>query len=124
MGKRRQRESRDGAVSVPAYLWFCLLRMAHVWFCLLACLGYAARYLNRPGRLLAYLNGAVYPLFCLHLPIIVAAAYLVVPQRLSVALKYAMITTTTVVLALAVYELAIRRSGWLRPLFGLHKSRT
>jgi peptidoglycan/LPS O-acetylase OafA/YrhL len=108
----------SGPVDLATYVWFCVVKVANVWFWLLACLGYAGRYLRHATPLLNYLNEAVYPLFCVHLPIIVALAYLIVPHCLPVAAKYLAITTGTVVASLAAYELA-RRPGWLRPLVGL-----
>jgi len=67
---------------------------------------------------LDYLNDAVYPLFCLHLPIIVGLANLIVPLGWSVWSKFAVITSCTVILTLAGYE-AARRVAWLRPCLGL-----
>lgn len=107
-----------GPVNVGGYLWFCLVRVANVWFWLLACLGYAGRYLRFSPRALNYFNDAVYPLFCLHLPIIVGLAYLVVQLDWSIWWKYAAITSATVILTLFCYE-GIRRVTWLRPLLGL-----
>lgn len=109
----------DGEIDILNYVWFCVLRVSNVWFWLLTCLGYAGRYLQRPGRLLTYLNNAVYPLFCLHLTIIVALEYVIVPLDWSIAAKYLAVTTGTIVLALGSYELIWRRVAWLRPLVGL-----
>lgn len=101
------------------YVGFCLLRVANVWFWLLICLGYAGRYLQRPSRVLSYLNKAVYPLFCLHLTIIVALEYLVVPLEWSIGAKYVVITTGAVAATLGSYELIRRKIAWLRPFVGL-----
>jgi len=109
----------NGETDIGTYIWFCILRVSNVWFWLLACLGYAGRYLQRPSRLLTYLNGAVYPLFCLHLTIIVALEYVIVPLDWSVLTKYLVITTGTLVIALGSYELIWRRIAWVRPLLGL-----
>ncbi len=109
----------DGEVTIAAYLWFCVVRVANAWCWLLVCLGFAGVWLQRPGRVLSYLNDAVYPLFCLHLPIVVALAYVIVPMDLSITVKYLSITSATVVLNLGIYELLLRRVGWLRPLVGL-----
>lgn len=108
----------NGKTDIGTYVWFCLLRVSNVWFWLLACLGYAGRYLQRPGRVLTYLNKAVYPLFCLHLTVIVALAYAIVPLDWSIPTKYLVMTTGTTALTLAGYEL-LRRIAWLRPLVGL-----
>ena len=68
---------------------------------------------------MTYLNGAVYPLFCLHLTIIVALGYVIVPLDWSILTKYLAITTGTIVVSLGGYELLWRRIAWLRPLVGL-----
>jgi len=109
----------NGKTDIGTYVWFCVLRVSNVWFWLLACLGYAGRYMQRPSRLLTYLNGAVYPLFCLHLTIIVALEYLIVPLSWSVIAKYLAITTGAIVVSLGGYELIRRRIAWVRPLVGL-----
>jgi peptidoglycan/LPS O-acetylase OafA/YrhL len=109
----------NGTTDIGTYAWFCVLRVCNVWFWLLACLGFAGRYLRRPSRLLAYLNGAVYPLFCLHLTIIVTLGYVIVPLDWSILTKYLAITTGTIVISLGAYELLLRRIAWLRPLVGL-----
>ncbi|MDH3615644.1 MAG: acyltransferase family protein [Gammaproteobacteria bacterium] len=109
----------NGETDIATYVWFCVLRVSNVWFWLLACLGYAGRYLQRPSRLLTYLNGAVYPLFCLHLTVIVALEYVIVPLHWSILAKYLAITTGTIVVSLGSYELLWRRIAWVRPLLGL-----
>jgi hypothetical protein len=109
----------NGETDIGTYVWFCILRVSNVWFWLLACLGYAGRYLQRPGRVLTYLNKAVYPLFCLHLTIIVALAYVITPLDWTILEKYLAITTGTIVVSLGSYELLLRRIAWVRPLVGL-----
>jgi hypothetical protein len=109
----------NGNTDIGTYVWFCVLRVSNVWFWLLACLGYAGRYLQRCSRLLTYLNGAVYPLFCVHLTVIVALEYVIVPLDWPILAKYLAVTTGTIVVALGSYELLWRRISWLRPLVGL-----
>lgn len=106
-------------VTVLNYLGFCVLRMLNAWSWLIACVGLAGRFLQRPGVLLSYLTQAVYPLFCLHLTLSVVLSYIVVPLPWASATKYLFITTGTIALALMIYDLLIKRSTWLRPLFGL-----
>lgn len=108
----------DGSVHLPEYLCFCALRMLNVWCWLLACLGYASRYLQRPGRVLDYLNAAVYPMFCLHLPIIVGLAYVMVPCPYPVATEYLALTAATFGMSLGLYEL-LKRIPCTRPLLGI-----
>ena len=114
----------NGKTDIGRYVWFCILRVSNVWFWLLACLGYAGRYLQRPSRLLSYLNNAVYPLFCLHLTVIVALGYVIVPLDWSILTKYLAITSGTIVVSLGSYELLVRRIAWVRPLVGLKPLRS
>lgn len=106
-------------VNVGRYLYLCALRAANVWFWLLACVGFAGRYLRRPGPTLDYLNAAVYPVFCVHLTIMVALEYWIIPLDWGIAAKYATIAVGTVGAAFIVYEFCLRRVAWLRPLVGL-----
>ncbi len=115
--------SINGNNDILLYVGFCVLRVANVWFWLLTCLGYAGRCLQRPSRVLSYLNKAVYPLFCLHLTVIVALEYLIVPLGWPIWVKYLVITTGTVATTLGCYELIRRRIAWLRPLVGLNDLR-
>jgi len=107
-----------GPVNLGTYIWFCLVRVANVWFWLLACLGFAGKHPRRSHPVLDYLNDADYPLFCLHLPIVVGLAYLVVPLCWPVWTKYGVITTGTIAATLLGYE-GVRRVAWLRPFLGL-----
>jgi len=107
--------SGDNAVR---FTIFSVLRMCMVWAWVLTLVGFAVHYLNRPSRLLHYLNGATYPLYCLHLTITVILAYYIMPTQLNVAVKLITITLGTYLLVFMLYELCIRRVAWLRPLFG------
>lgn len=107
-----------GPVGVDDYLLFCLVRVANLWCWLLALLGYGAGYLQRDSSVLRYLNAAVYPLFCLHLPWLVLLEVYILPLPLGIPLKFALLTTGTAVAVLLSYE-ALRRVRWLRPCVGL-----
>jgi glucan biosynthesis protein C len=108
--------------STSMYVVFCVLSVANVWFWLIACLGYAGTYLQRPSSMLSYLNNAVYPLFCLHLTIVVVIEYLVVPLSWSIPMKYLVITTGAVAISLGGYELIRQKITWLQPFIGLKTS--
>ena len=108
----------DGNTHVLEYIGFITLKCVNAWSWLLACLGWSSRWLNRPSRFLTYANAAVYPVFCLHLPVSVGLSYLIVRQPWVWWEKYLFITTGVVVICFIFYEL-IKRSNLLRPLFGL-----
>jgi glucan biosynthesis protein C len=105
-------------VSVSRYVLFCVVRALNLWAWLMAILGYAGAHLNRPSRAIAYLNDAVFSLFCVHLTLIVALGYLIVPLDLGLWTKFLLVTTLTTVLALAIYQWVVRRGTLLSPWLG------
>ncbi|WP_257387232.1 acyltransferase family protein [Tahibacter caeni] len=95
------------------------LRNAYVWTMLLAILGWAHALLNRPFAWLPRANEAVYPWYMLHQSLIVLIAYWLAPLRLGAAAECALVVAGTVAGCHLLHEYVIRRTGWLRPLFGL-----
>jgi glucan biosynthesis protein C len=98
----------NGHVCPWHYLLFGVTKAANVWAWLMAIMGYAGVYLNRPGRVIGYLTEAVFPLFCVHLPLIVVLGYYIVPLNLGLWAKFGLMTTLTTVLCLATYQFAVR----------------
>jgi peptidoglycan/LPS O-acetylase OafA/YrhL len=75
-----------------------------------------------PGRsrsVYAYLGTAALPLYILHQPIVVAAAYLVVGWSAPMVVKYLVIVVVSFVVMFAVYDLLVRRTRVTRFLFGI-----
>jgi peptidoglycan/LPS O-acetylase OafA/YrhL len=107
-----------GHVCPWQYLLFSGVKAVNMWAWLMAILGYAGVYLNRSGRAIRYLNDAVFPLFCVHLPLIVVLGYYTVPLDLGLWSKFALITTLTTMLGLASYQLLVRPGAWLAPWLG------
>ncbi|MCR9279397.1 MAG: acyltransferase family protein [Pseudomonadaceae bacterium] len=108
----------DGERSLVSFVVFSVIRMLNAWCWLLACMGFAGRHLTRGSPVLAYLNNAVYPFYCVHLTIIVATSYFVVHSDWGVWPNYVVVSAVTVLGSILCFEL-IRRVRWLRPLFGL-----
>ena len=81
--------------------------------------GFGYRYLNHPGKTLAYLSQAAYPVYILHMFFLYLGSYLIVPLGISALLKLVLVTTFTLAGCFAFYELIIRRVRFLRPLFGV-----
>jgi glucan biosynthesis protein C len=90
------------------------------WMWIVAVLGYARRYLRRGGPVLAYLTEGVFPFYILHQTIIVVTEFWL--KRLGPAqpVEWAILVCATVAGCWLGFEL-IRRSAWLRPLFGLRR---
>lgn len=80
-------------------------------------LGYC--YLNKPSLLLSYLSQAAYPIYIIHMYVLFAGAWLILPLSLSPMLKFMGITGFTLVVCWLTYELLLKRVRFLRPLFGL-----
>lgn len=100
--------------------WLVLIfRAINRWSWVVAILGFAAVYLDKPNRLIRYLNEAVYPYYILHQTIIVVAGYELTQWQLGPILEPLLLIMATLVGCAALYEYVIRRVAILRPLFGL-----
>ena len=91
----------------------------YAWAAICTLCGFAAAYLNKPSVLLTHLNEAVLPIYVLHQPILLIAAYFVFPLQLPVAAEAAVLAAITGLGSLALYEAAIRPFRVARFLFGL-----
>ena len=91
------------------------------WCAIVAALGYAHRHLNRDSAARVYLTQAVFPIYILHQTVIILLAISLAPLALTPAIEAPLLIGATLVIALLGFEL-IRRSTWLRPLFGLARS--
>ena len=89
------------------------------WAAILTLLGLAARFLNRSSSQLAYLNVAILPVYVLHQPILIAAAWLLFGLALPLPLEMVLLVAITAFGALATYHIAIRPFRAMRFLFGL-----
>lgn len=89
------------------------------WAAICTVCGFAYRHLNRPSAALSHLNEAVLPIYVLHQPILLLAAYWVFPLGLALPVEAALLVAITGFGALAIYEVAIRPFGVSRFLFGL-----
>ena len=89
------------------------------WCAVVAAFGFARLHLNRDHPWRAPLTEAVFPLYILHQTLIVALAWWLIPMRLGAGVEATLMVTGTIAGCLLLHEGLIRRSGWLRPLFGL-----
>lgn len=90
----------------------------YMWATLLAILGWAHHKLNRPWRWLPWAGESVYPWYMLHQTLIIAAVVGLAPLRLGPVLEPLALVAATVLGCWSLTAL-VRRSRWLRPLFGL-----
>jgi glucan biosynthesis protein C len=95
-----------------------LVADAYLWSAILAALGWAHHLLNRPWPWLAWANEAVFPWYVLHQTAIIWLAVHFAPWTLGPVVEPVLLVTGT---ALGCWALTavVRRTAWLRPLFGL-----
>ncbi|HUO88713.1 MAG TPA: acyltransferase [Rhizomicrobium sp.] len=99
--------------------WWSVFNGLYAWPMICALAGYAAEYLNRPSRTLSHLNEAVLPIYVLHQPILLFAAYYLFPLRLPLPVEASAIAAVTAAGCFLIYETVIRPFGIIRFLFGL-----
>ncbi|MHC9084015.1 acyltransferase family protein [Luteimonas sp. RIT-PG2_3] len=112
---------------LPYTGWKAISNVAHVlywWTALLSLLAWGFHALNRPLPRLAYASEAVYPWYILHQSLIVLAAYWLIPLGLGPVWEPLLVLAITVAGCALLHEYLIRRSPWLRPLFGLSRNRS
>jgi peptidoglycan/LPS O-acetylase OafA/YrhL len=95
-----------------------LLRFFATWAWIVGALGFAHSHLNRPARLLLYLNSASYPFYVLHQTVILAIGFIVIRWNISVFAKFLIIASAATGGTLALVELA-RRCSVTRALLGM-----
>jgi len=96
-----------------------LVKSMNSWAWMLAFIGIAARFLNFNNRFLGYAGEAVLPFYVLHQTVIISIGFYIVQWDLGVMPKYLIITATSFIGIVAIYELLVRRINVLRFLFGM-----
>jgi len=97
-----------------------LLGDFYMWSAVLAILGWAHLKLNRPWPWLGWANESVYPFYMLHQTLIIVLIVWLAPLALGPAVEPMLLVAGT---ALGCWGITavVRRSEWLRPLFGLRR---
>ena len=86
---------------------------------MLAIFGYGSLYLNKPSKKLVYFSEAVYPVYIVHMPLQYFFSYYIFPLPLPATIKVVFLLVLTFGGSLVLYEFALKRIKWVRPLFGL-----
>ena len=100
------------------YILYQFLRGVNSWFWVVALVGLGRRYLNFNSKLLQYASVASYPFYLLHQTVLVTIGFYVVRWNAGVMEKFWVISTASLIVTIALYEL-IRRNNVARFLFGL-----
>jgi glucan biosynthesis protein C len=98
-------------------IWALVVVNGWTWTTFMLYIG--MRYLDFANRYLRYGQQAVLPFFLLHQPVILAIAFYVVQWDAGIPVKLMVVLFGSFGASLAIYELLIRRVGFLRILFGM-----
>ena len=86
---------------------------------ILTCFGFAAVHLNQPSARLRYLNGAVYPMYILHMPIQFMLSILILPLDTPPLFQLMLLIAGVLGISWAMYHIVLRRLTWLHWAFGI-----
>lgn len=103
----------------PGYILYQMFRGLNSWFWVVALLGLGQKYLNFNSQVLQYLNKASYPIYLLHQTVLVPFGFYVVQWHIGLTEKFLLISTTTLVVTVSLYDLLVKRDNILRFFFGL-----
>lgn len=103
-------------------LFLLPLRGIIAWFWIVGLVGLGITYLNRTTRMLRYLGEAAYPIYILHVAVIVSVGYFVIGWDVPLLVKFVIIMVAAFMITVGIYEVLIKRVRGLRLLFGLHGS--
>jgi glucan biosynthesis protein C len=95
------------------------VKIFNLWTWIFVLFGYAAVYLNRPNRILAYCNRAVYPFYILHQTLTLILAFFIMDLEWGLWTKATLLTLGTFGGCLILYQFLILPFKWLHPMFGL-----
>lgn len=103
------------------YIVFRLIKVFNLWSWILALFGFAAVYLNKPGKFLSYANEAVYPFYILHQTVIITLGYYLKDVSMGFWPKFSIMSIFTFLATWIIYEFLIRRYNPMRFLFGMRR---
>ncbi|WP_299243441.1 acyltransferase family protein [uncultured Aquimarina sp.] len=121
------------AFSIQLFIWIqgkdsliihcteALIKVTNLWSWILVILGYAAKFLNTKGNVLAYCNRAVYPFYILHQTVTVGIGYYIMNLNWGFLSKFMLLTIGTFGISWMIYHWVILKISVLHPFFGLKK---
>ena len=108
-----------GFWEVPMGHLVSIIHSLNAWAWCMVCFSWGAKYLNKPSKLLTYLNQGVYPFYIVHLPFTLVALYYLKDVELYWIFKFIIITGITGIGCWLVFEIA-KRNKILRMAFGIN----
>lgn len=103
----------------PGYILYQIIHSLNSWFWIVAILSLGKKYLNVKTKVLRYANEAVLPFYIVHQTAIILIGFYVVKWNTSIMVKFLIISTTSLLMTIALYDLLIKRTKVTRFLFGM-----
>lgn len=91
----------------------------NMWLWVMAILGFAKHYMIFNNKFLQYGNRAVLPFYILHQTVIVGLGYAMVDLKSGIIIKYSLLSLSSFILIMIIYDLMVKRVFFLRFLFGM-----
>ncbi|HEY7419645.1 MAG TPA: acyltransferase family protein [Ktedonobacteraceae bacterium] len=108
--------------ATPGGILMTILRAECEWMLVVGVLNIGVRWLTFTNTALEYLTEAAYPLYVLHMPVLIFVGLSIIQSGLPNVIALPLIVLVTLTLTLGLYEFVIKRIGVLRLLFGLKPS--
>jgi hypothetical protein len=89
------------------------------WSAVVFLLSLGAKYLTFNNRLPTYSNEAILPFYLFHQTIILIVGWFVLPLNIGNLARFSIIAVVSFPLILILYEVFVRRIGFMRFLFGM-----
>jgi peptidoglycan/LPS O-acetylase OafA/YrhL len=105
--------------AAPQFYVIKTLVMIVAFSCTLGMLFIGMRFLDFANAQLRYAQEAALPFFVIHQPVIIIIAFFVVQWRVGLPVKMVVVMVGSFAACIALYELVIRRVGFLRAFFGM-----
>jgi glucan biosynthesis protein C len=100
-------------------IFFHIMWSITTWSWLMFFLGAGKAFLNFKNTWLSRLNEAVMPFYMLHQTVILLIGFQIIQWPISVMFKYMAISSSSLVVIIAIYYLFIIRFNWVRIVFGM-----
>ncbi|ASZ14094.1 acyltransferase family protein [Chitinophaga pendula] len=100
--------------------WINAWRGMVAWCFTAAIIGYASRYLNINNKILRYASQAFLPVYIIHQTILFILAYYVLGSDINPFAGFLLLTVSTFIISMLVFEFGIRRFKITRLLFGIY----
>lgn len=108
----------------PGGILMTVLRSASEWLLVVGVMNVGLQFFAFSNNLLQYLNEAAYPLYVIHMPVLILVGLFIINWDIPRLAMLVIIVLAGLALTLGIYEFVIKRIGVLRLLFGLKPRRT